>query len=114
MTESPADVLTRVAAVLDERKRADPDDSYVASLYARGIDTILKKVGEEAAEVLIAAKNGQRTELVHEIADLWFHTLVLLAHSDAHPDEVLAELDRRFATSGHEEKASRTTAGTHP
>ena len=92
MTDSPANVLTRVAAALDERKHANPDNSYVASLYAQGMDAILKKVGEEAAEVLIAAKNGKQAELVHEIADLWFHTLVLLAHADAHPDQVLAEV----------------------
>ncbi|MGI9333928.1 MAG: phosphoribosyl-ATP diphosphatase [Gammaproteobacteria bacterium] len=111
MTDSPADIVTRVAAVLNERKRADPDNSYVASLYASGMDAILKKVGEEAAEVLIAAKNGGQPELVHEIADLWFHTLVLLAHENIHPNEVLAELDTRFGTSGHEEKAARAPAG---
>ncbi len=102
-----SDILTRLAAVLESRKGADPGSSYVAGLYARGLDAILKKIGEEATEVVIAGKAGGRDQLVHEIADLWFHTLVLLAHRGAKPDDVLAELERRFGESGLEEKAKR-------
>ncbi|WP_297527613.1 phosphoribosyl-ATP diphosphatase [Thiohalobacter sp.] len=102
-----SDILTRLAEVLEARKGADPDDSYVAQLYHRGLDSILKKVGEEAAETLIAAKGGDREQLVYETADLWFHTLVMLAHQGLGPDDVLAELGRRFGLSGLEEKAAR-------
>ncbi len=102
-----SDILTRLAAVLESRKGADPGSSYVAGLYARGLDAILKKIGEEATEAVIAGKAGGRDQLVHEIADLWFHTLVLLAHRGAKPDDVLAELERRFGESGLEEKAKR-------
>ena len=102
-----SDILTRVAATLEARKQACADESYVASLYHRGIDTILKKVGEEAAETIIAGKGEDNGALVNEVADLWFHTLVLLAHRGAHPDDVLHELERRFGTSGHTEKAGR-------
>ena len=101
------DILSRVAQALEARKQARPEDSYVASLYHRGEDQILKKVGEEAAETLIAAKGGDPQALVAEVADLWFHTMVLLAHRGLHPEVVLAELERRFGTSGHEEKARR-------
>jgi phosphoribosyl-ATP pyrophosphohydrolase len=101
------DTLDKLAAILDARKDADPDDSYVASLYAKGIDKILKKVGEEATEVVIAAKQGDKEQIIYETADLWFHTLVMLAHADLGPQDVLKELDRRFGTSGHEEKATR-------
>ncbi|MBK1692470.1 phosphoribosyl-ATP diphosphatase [Ectothiorhodospira mobilis] len=100
-------VLAQLARVLEERKGADPGSSYVASLYDRGLDVILKKVGEEAAETLIAAKNGEPDPLIHELADLWFHTLVLLAHQGLGPERVLAELERRFGLSGLEEKARR-------
>ncbi len=102
-----SDILTRVAATLEARKGAAEQESYVASLYQRGLDTILKKVGEEAAETIIAAKGDDTQALVHEVADLWFHTLVLLAQQGRHPDDVLAELERRFGTSGHTEKAAR-------
>jgi len=102
-----SDILTRVAATLEARKGAAQEESYVASLYQRGLDAILKKVGEEATETIIAAKSDDPQALVHEIADLWFHTLVLLAQQGRHPDDVLAELERRFGTSGHEEKAAR-------
>ncbi|MFD2112344.1 phosphoribosyl-ATP diphosphatase [Thiorhodococcus fuscus] len=102
------DVLTRLAEVLEERKAADPDSSYVAKLYAKGLDAILKKVGEEATETVMAAKDGVPDKIVYEVADLWFHTLVLLAHQQLRPEAVLAELDRRFGLSGLEEKASRT------
>jgi phosphoribosyl-ATP pyrophosphohydrolase len=101
------DILRELAATLEARKQADPDSSYVARLYARGLDTILKKVGEEAAETLLAAKNGDPEHLVRETADLWFHTLVMLAHQGLGPDAVLNELCRRFGTSGLAEKAAR-------
>lgn len=101
------DLLNKLAAVLDERKNADPGSSYVASLYAKGEDTILKKIGEESAELIIAAKTHDRQAVVHETADLWFHTLVLLSSLDLTPNDILLELDRRFGESGLEEKASR-------
>lgn len=102
-----SDILERLAQVLEERKQADPASSYVAKLYAKGIDSILKKVGEEATETVIAAKGGRRAEVVYETADLWFHTLVMLKHLDIEPQEVLDELARRFGLSGLEEKAQR-------
>jgi len=101
------DILRRLAAVLEQRKQAQPDSSYVAGLYAKGLDTILKKIGEEATETVIAAKGGDRDQLVYETADLWFHSLVLLAHQEISPDRVLDELERRFGLSGLEEKAAR-------
>jgi len=101
------DVLVRLSGVLKERKQADPNSSYVAGLYAKGLDAILKKIGEEATETLLAAKDGVPEKIVHEVADLWFHTLVLLAQQGLGPDAVLAELDRRFGLSGLEEKARR-------
>jgi phosphoribosyl-ATP pyrophosphohydrolase len=100
-------VLDRLAAVLEQRKQAEPESSYVASLYSKGLDAILKKIGEEATETVMAAKDGDRGKIVYETADLWFHTLVLLAHQGLTPDDVLTELERRFGLSGHEEKASR-------
>jgi phosphoribosyl-ATP pyrophosphohydrolase len=106
-----SDVLDQLAAVLDERRRADPKDSYVASLYAKGLDAILKKVGEEATECVIAAKTGDAKAIVHECADLWFHTLVLLAQQGLSHRDVLAELERRFGLSGHAEKAARKDRG---
>lgn len=101
------DILRELATTLEARKQADPDSSYVARLYARGLDAILKKVGEEATETLLAAKNGDPEHLVRETADLWFHTLVMLAHQGLGPDAVLRELRRRFGTSGLAEKAAR-------
>ena len=101
------DILIELARVLEERKNANPDDSYVARLYDKGLDAILKKIGEEATETVMAAKDGNKAQIVYETADLWFHTLVLLAQQGISPDEVLAELDRRFGTSGLEEKANR-------
>ncbi|MCL4315988.1 MAG: phosphoribosyl-ATP diphosphatase [Gammaproteobacteria bacterium] len=101
------DVLARLAQLLEQRKSAAPESSYVASLYAKGADAILKKIGEEAAELLLAAKNREPGAIVHETADLWFHTLVLLAAKGLKPDDVLQELERRFGVSGHEEKAQR-------
>lgn len=100
-------VLERLAEVLEARKSAAPERSYVASLYAGAPDAILRKIGEEATELVLAGKGGGDEEVVHETADLWFHTLVLLASRGLGPAQVLAELERRFGTSGHEEKARR-------
>lgn len=106
------DTFSKLAEVLEQRKGESADSSYVASLYAKGLDKILKKVGEEAIETVMAAKeaeqNGDKEHLVYEVADLWFHSLVLLAQQELHPDDVLQELERRFGLSGLEEKASRT------
>lgn len=102
-----ADILKRLGETLAERRTADPDSSYVARLYAKGEDAILRKVAEESAEVLLASKEGDRLHLVREVADLWFHSLVLLAHHGLSPDDVLAELRRREGISGIDEKASR-------
>ncbi len=101
------DILTQLAQILEQRKTQSADQSYVASLYAKGLDTILKKIGEESAETIIAAKGGNKDQIVYEIADLWFHTLVLLAQQGLSPDDVLNELQRRFGTSGLDEKAAR-------
>ncbi len=100
-------ILTELAAVLESRKQADPNHSYVAGLYAKGLDHILKKLGEEAAETIIAAKNGAHAPIIYETADLWFHTLVMLAHHNLGPEDVLAELQRRHGLSGLAEKAAR-------
>ena len=100
-------VLERLAQILEARKQADPDSSYVAQLYAKGLDAILKKIGEEATETVMAAKDGDPQRIVSETADLWFHSLVLLASQGLGPEQVLAELERRFGTSGIEEKANR-------
>ena len=100
-------VLAQLADVLESRKQAEPDSSYVAKLYAKGLDAILKKIGEEATETVMAAKDGDKDKIVYEIADLWFHTLVLLAQQNLHPDDVLNELARRFGMSGLVEKANR-------
>jgi phosphoribosyl-ATP pyrophosphohydrolase len=101
------DILGRLAETLEARKSADPASSYVAKLYAKGLDAILKKVAEEAAETIMAAKDGERDKIIYETADLWFHTLILLVRQGIHPDEVLAELARREGLSGLVEKASR-------
>jgi phosphoribosyl-ATP pyrophosphohydrolase len=101
------DILDKLAAVLESRKGADPESSYVAKLYAKGLDAILKKIGEEATETVMAAKDGDPEKIVYETADLWFHSLVLLAQQGLGPQQVLAELERRFGLSGIEEKASR-------
>ncbi|OOZ42854.1 phosphoribosyl-ATP diphosphatase [Solemya elarraichensis gill symbiont] len=102
-----SDVLKQLEAVLEERKQADPDSSYVASLHAKGLETILKKVGEEATETVIAAVGGDEGQIVYETADLWFHTMVMLSHKGISHEAVLSELERRFGLSGIEEKASR-------
>lgn len=101
------DILSHLAAVLEQRKGQDPQKSYVASLYAKGLDVILKKIGEEATETVIAAKGGDPGRIVHEMADLWFHCLVLLAQQGLGPQDVLGELQGRFGLSGIEEKSSR-------
>ena len=101
-------ILDKIAAVLEQRKSDDPVNSYVAGLFHRGTDEILKKIGEEAAELIIAAKGDSNDDLVHETADLWFHTLVLLSKKDLTPDMILTELDRRFGKSGLKEKAERS------
>jgi phosphoribosyl-ATP pyrophosphohydrolase len=101
------DVLERLSQVLEARKQAEPESSYVARLYAKGLDAILKKIGEEATETVMAAKDGVPEKIVYEVADLWFHTLVLLAQQGLGPGAVLAELERRFGLSGLEEKARR-------
>lgn len=100
-------VLAEIADVLESRKGASPDSSYVAKLYSKGLDAILKKVGEEATETVMAAKDGDKDHIIYEVADLWFHSMVLLAQQNLRPDDVLAELARRFGTSGIVEKASR-------
>jgi len=102
-----SDILDRLAETLEARKRADPQSSYVAKLYAKGLDAILKKIGEEATETVIAAKGGDKGQVVYEMADLWFHSMVLLAQQGLHPNDVLNELARREGLSGLEEKASR-------
>ena len=100
-------VLKQLEQVILERKGSSSDSSYTASLLQKGVDKILKKLGEEATELVIAGKGGKRDEIVYETADLFYHTLVLLAHHDIPLDDVLAELRRRFGISGLEEKASR-------
>lgn len=102
-------ILNQLAQELEKRKSANATDSYVASLFKGGTDAILKKVGEEATETIIAVKSGNRNDIVHETADLWFHTLVMLAEQGLGPEDVLQELQRRFGTSGHDEKAARKT-----
>ncbi len=102
-----SDTLNKLAEVLEARKSASPDSSYVAGLYAAGLDAVLEKVGEESAEVIAAAREDDPRALVHETADLWFHCLVMLAARGLHPRDVLAELERRFGISGLEEKAGR-------
>jgi len=100
------EILRALGEVLKQRRQASPETSYVASLYAQP-DKMLEKVGEEAVETILAAKNADREQIVHETADLWFHSLVVLAALDLSADDVLAELARRFGISGHAEKAAR-------
>jgi phosphoribosyl-ATP pyrophosphohydrolase len=102
------ELLERLQAAIEARRAADPSSSYVASLNAKGLDAILKKVGEEATETVIASKGGSREAIVHETADLWFHCLVMLSWHGIAVQDVLAELERREGRSGHDEKASRT------
>jgi phosphoribosyl-ATP pyrophosphohydrolase len=103
-----AGVLARLAATIASRRDADPRTSYVASLFAKGHDAILKKIGEEATETVMAAKDGDKMKVCAEVADLWFHCLVLLVRHGLAPDDVLAELARREGISGHDEKAARS------
>lgn len=110
------DILKRLADVIESRRSADPGRSYVAHLFAKGPDAILKKIGEEATETVLAAKDGVPDRIIAETVDLWFHCMVMLAHYGLRPEQVLAELDRRAGTSGFEEKAlrkaqNRDTAG---
>ena len=107
------DVLNRLAELLEQRKSADPTSSYVAKLYAKGMDSILKKIGEEATETVIAAKGGNKDEIIYETADLWFHTLIMLSHAGLQPQDVLDELARREGLSGLEEKISRIKKQGH-
>lgn len=103
-----SDILEQLAEMLEQRKSADPDSSYVAKLYSKGLDGILKKVGEEATETVIAAKGGDHDQVIYETADLWFHCMVMLKHMGLEPQAVLNELERRFGLSGLEEKANRS------
>lgn len=105
--DSADEVLRSLFETLQARKRADPSSSYVARLYAGGIDAVLKKLGEEATETLIAAKNPDREALVHELADLWFHSLVLAAAAEVSLTDITGELARRMGRSGLDEKAAR-------
>ncbi len=106
------DILRRVAEVIDSRKNAEPSTSYVASLQHKGLNKILEKVGEEAVETILAAKDaassGNTDDVIYETADLWFHSLVMLSALDLEPQAILDELERRFGLSGHAEKAART------
>lgn len=95
-----SDILHRLDQVLRDKQHQDPESSYVAGLYALGLDAILKKVGEEATETVLAAKGGDPERIVYETADLWFHTLLMLAHEGLSSQQVLSELERRFGTSG--------------
>lgn len=108
-----SDVLSQLTSILEQRRNADPQESYVASLHHAGLNKILEKVGEEATEVILAAKDaqssGDRDELIAETADLWFHCMVMLAHLDANADDVLEKLRERFDISGLAEKAARGT-----
>jgi len=110
-------ILDRLTEILEARRGADPKSSYVAGLYQSGLNKILEKVAEESAETLLAAKDhaepGRNDALIHEVADLWFHTLVLLIHLDQKPAWVLDELERRFGASGHAEKAARSQSDGH-
>lgn len=102
-------ILLRLAETIESRKNADPSDSYVAKLLASGQDKILKKIAEEAAETIMASKDNNRSQIIYETADLWFHCLVMLTHHGLTPEDVLLELERREGVSGIEEKRSRST-----
>ncbi len=105
-----SDILERLADVIEARKNADPESSYVSRLLARGEDSILKKIGEEATETVMAAKDGDKLRIVGETADLWFHSLIMLAHYGLRPSDVLFELRRREGISGIDEKAARAAS----
>ncbi len=104
---SSNDTLARLAQVIEARRDGDPDKSYVARLFSKGGDAILKKIGEEATETVMAGKEGDRQKIVYEVADLWFHSMLLLAQFGLKPADVLAELERREGMSGLEEFAAR-------
>jgi phosphoribosyl-ATP pyrophosphohydrolase len=106
--EKSEDTLRRIAAKIEAHRHADPVKSYVATLFAKGDDAIIKKIGEEATEAVMAAKDGDKIRITSELADLWFHCLVLLARHGMGPQDVLAELERREGVSGLDEKAART------
>jgi len=108
MSKPDTNILAQLDQIMESRKGQAASKSYVASLYAKGVEGIAKKVGEEATEVVIAAMQGNHEELIYETADLWFHSLILLANAGIRSDEVLAELSRRLGVSGHAEKAART------
>lgn len=115
MTRNASNVLDHLAEVIESRKSQSPDSSYVSSLFSKGLNKILEKVGEETTEVILAAKDYQgdgsskhRQELIGEVTDLWFHTMVMMSDLNLGHNDVMAELERRFGTSGHDEKASRT------
>lgn len=114
-TQPMSDLLTQLHRVLEERKQQSPDESYVASLYHKGTNKILEKVGEEAVETILAARDAEQTgdkqALIGETADLWFHSMVMLAHLGLSPDDILGELQHRFGLSGLDEKAARTPTG---
>lgn len=101
-------ILKKLTETLEARKKDDPTKSYTASLYRDGLEAILKKVNEEAFETIIAARQGDNKELIHEVADLWFHTLVLMAHKNLSAEDILNELEKREGTSGIEEKENRS------
>jgi phosphoribosyl-ATP pyrophosphohydrolase len=101
-------ILKKLTETLEARKKDDPNKSYTASLYRDGLEAILKKVNEETFETIIAARQGDNKELIHEVADLWFHTLVLMAYKNLSAEDILNELSRREGTSGIEEKESRS------
>jgi phosphoribosyl-ATP pyrophosphohydrolase len=102
-----SDVLKALVEVIETRRQEDPSVSYVAALHEKGLNKILEKIGEEATEAIIAAKDGDRAEIIKEIADLWFHSMVMLSHLNIDQQDVLAELESRFGTSGLTEKANR-------
>lgn len=106
-TRNGNDTLARLAAVIESRRQGDPDKSYVARLFHKGTDAILKKIGEEATETVMAAKDGDRQKIVYEVADLWFHSMLALSAFGLTPADVLAELERREGLSGLEEFAAR-------
>jgi phosphoribosyl-ATP pyrophosphohydrolase len=101
-------ILKQLEIILEDRKNANSDNSYVSSLYQKGTDEILKKIAEEAAEVIMATKDNSADKIIYEVADLWFHTLVLLRHKNIEVDKIEQELSRRFGLSGLVEKANRT------
>ena len=107
MKPGQVETLERIADAINERKGGDPEKSYVAKLFAKGDDAMLKKIGEEATEVVLAAKTGERLHLVREVTDLWFHCMIVLARHGLGPGDVLAELQRREGISGIDEKAAR-------